>query len=155
MGTRPRYRWLLASERSWHMLVNSLLQKHDVDTLKFSQVCLFLVATGISSSLSCSGTCTCRNIDSISEVRAIGPSRNLNIVPINPCSRSGPANNLSFRHISLYFAAALQTRRTLPGLLRFSTGWCGKYHSFPKVPLSSDLPRILTSPFSTSVSIDL
>ena len=28
LGTRPRYRWLLASERSWHMLVNSLLRKN-------------------------------------------------------------------------------------------------------------------------------
>ena len=78
----------------------------------------------------------------------------LNIVPINPCSRSGPANNLSSRHISLYFAAALQTRQTLPGLLGFSTGWCGKYHSFPNVTLTSDLPRIFTNPFSTSVSTD-
>ena len=90
----------------------------------------------------------------MSAVKAIGPSRNLNIVPINQCSRSDPANKLSFRHISLYFAAALQTRRTLPGLLGFSTGWCGKYHSFPKEPLTSDLPRIFTNPFSTSVSID-
>ena len=154
LGTRPRYRWLLASERSWHMLVNSLLRKHNVDTREFAQVRSQLVATGISRLLSRSGTCTCRNTDSISAVRAIGPSRNLNIVPINPCSRSGPANNLSFRHISLYFAAALQTRRTLPSLLGFSTGWFGKYHSFPKLPLTSGLPRIFTDPFSTSVSID-
>ena len=65
--------------------------------------------------LSCSGTCTCRNFDSMSAVRIFAPSRNLNIVPINSCSRSGPDSNfsnLSFRHTSLYFDAALQTRLT-------------------------------------------
>ena len=50
LGTRPSYRCLLASERSWHTLVNFLLRKHDVDTLKFAQVRSLLVATGISSS---------------------------------------------------------------------------------------------------------
>ena len=50
LGTRPRYQWLLASERSWHMLVDSLLRKHDVDSRKFAQVRSLLVATGISSS---------------------------------------------------------------------------------------------------------
>ena len=32
----------------------------------------------------------------MSAVRASGPSPNLKIVPINPCSRSGPATSLSF-----------------------------------------------------------
>ena len=50
LGTRPRYRWQLASERSWHMFVISLLQKHDVDTRKFTQARSLLNATGISSS---------------------------------------------------------------------------------------------------------
>ena len=50
LETRPRCRWLLASERSWHMLVNSLLQKRDADTRKFAQVRSLLVTTGISSS---------------------------------------------------------------------------------------------------------
>ena len=90
----------------------------------------------------------------MSAVRAIGPALNLNIVQTNPSSRSGPASSLSFRHNFLHFEAAFQTRLTLPGLFGFSTGWCGKYHSFPKVPFTSDSSNIFTKSFSTSVSND-
>ena len=120
-----------------------MLQTSDADIRKGSLV--LGRHKNLNQLLSCLGTCTCRNIDSMSAVRAIGPSRKLNILPINPCSRSGPASSLSFRHTSLYFEAALQTRLTLPGLFRFSTGWFGKYHSFPKVPLTR--PVCLRMPF--------
>ena len=83
----------------------------------------------------------------MSAVKAIGPSRNRKIVPINPCSRSGPASRLSFRHTSLEFEAALKTRLTLPGLFGFSTGWCGKYHSFPKLHVTSDPSNTITNLF--------
>ena len=114
LGTQPRYRWLLASERSWHMLVNFLLQNMTLILVNLHRF-VHCWSPQESQAACTSGTCTCRNIDSISAVRAIGPSRNLSIVPISPFSRSGPANNLSFRHITLYFAAALQTRQILPG----------------------------------------
>ena len=93
-------------------------------------------------------------MDLISAVRAIRPPRNLNIVPINPFSRSGPASSLSFRKTSSYVEAALQTRLTLPGLLGFSTGSCGKYHSFPKVHFIFYSFNMFMNPISTSVSID-
>ena len=83
----------------------------------------------------------------MSVVRAIGRLRNLKVYPIKPCSRWGPASSLSFRHISLYFDAALQTRIILTGWCGFSTGWCGKYNSFPKVPFTSDPFNIFTNPF--------
>ena len=83
----------------------------------------------------------------MSAVRIIGHSLNLNIVPFNTCSRSGPASSLLFRHTSLYLDAALQTRLTLPGLFGFSIGCCGKYHSFPKVPFTSDSSIFLRIPF--------
>ena len=81
----------------------------------------------------------------MSAVRVIAPSQNLKYVPINSCSRSSPASSLSFRHISLYFDAALQTRLTLPGYFGFITGWCGEYHSFPKVLFTR--PISLQTPF--------
>ena len=104
--------------------------------------------------LSCSEYVTCRNTHSMSTVNAIRPSRNLNIVPVNPCSRPGADSCLSFRQVFLYFDAALQTRLTLPGLLWFSTELCGKYRSFPKLPFALDSSNILTIPFSTTVSTD-
>ena len=72
---------------------------------------------------------TCRKIDSVSAVIAIGPSLNLKIVPNKPCRRSRPAISLSFKHTYLYFEAAMQTRWTLPGLYGLRTGWWGRYHS--------------------------
>ena len=87
-----------------------LHQKHETDTPNFALNCSLLGAKGIWGTHL--GTCTCRNIDSISAVRLIVPSRNMNIVPINLCSKSLSVFTLSFSHISMYFAAALQTRRT-------------------------------------------
>ena len=66
--------------------------------------------------LSCSGTGTCRKTKLISTVTAIKHSRNVKIVPIIPCSRSGPVSSFSFRHRYLYFEAALQTSSTLQNL---------------------------------------
>ena len=88
----------------------------------------------------------------MSAVRDISSSRNLKVVPINPCSKSSPANSLLFRHISFDVDMALQTRPILPGL--FGCGWCGRYHSFPKVPFTLDASNIFTKYFSTSASID-
>ena len=93
------------------------------------------------------GTCTYRNIDSLSALRAIGPTRNLNIVPINPCSRSGHISGLLFRHSSLYFDAALLTRLTLPGLFGFSTRCSCKYRSFSNVSCTSESPKNYSSLF--------
>ena len=89
-----------------------------------------------------SGACIYRKIITISAVRVIGRSR------------SGPANNLSIRHTSLYFAAALQTRQNLPVLFGFTKGGCGNYCSFPKLPMTSNLAKIFANLLSTSVSID-
>ena len=83
----------------------------------------------------------------MSAVRAIGPSQNLKIVPMDPCRRTSPASSLSFRHTSLFFNAALQ-KLTLSGVFEFSAGWCDKYHSFRKVTFNTDSSNIFMKPYT-------
>ena len=84
--------------------------------------------------LSCSRSCTCRNIDSMSAVRAIGPSRNLNIVPVKHIADQvlQVAFYLGRLPCTLNFDAPLQTRLTSPSLFELSTEWWGEYKGSQK-----------------------
>ena len=153
LGTRPRYRSLLASKRSWHMLVNSLLQKHDVDTRKFAQVGSLLVATGISSSFYPVHELALE--ETLIQYLRLGQLVLLEIWILFRSIRVVDRVWLTTCHLGIYPCILLQ--RCKHGEL-YPVCWGlvldGVANTIPCRKLTSDLPRIFTNPFSTSVSID-
>ena len=59
---------------------------------------------------------------SMSAITATGFSRNRKSIPTRLLIKSGPVRRLLFNEFPLKTDAALETRRTLPGLLGFVTG---------------------------------
>ena len=127
-----------------------------------------------------SGTCTCKNNESISAVGAIGPSQNLNIVSNKPCSRASPdgvANTILYRsclevatsdYISIYWLS-MQTLLVLlhseslqqwvkhswpkDELYLFGRFFSGSLHSIPTSFRSSFDFLVLSSIFCAGLSI--
>ena len=87
---------------------------------------------------------------SISAVIATGFSLNRSKSPTRLFSKSGPVRRLLFSEFPLNVDAALETRRTFPGLLGLVTGWCGRYQT--RSGAVSLKVTDLTYPFSRSVS---
>ena len=94
----------------------------------------------------------------MSAVRVNCPSRNLKIVPIKPCCRSGPASTLSFRHTSLYFDEHCNNSLSLPGLFGFSTDWwantiiSGRCLSLRSRPISLWIPFLHLYPLTVDTN---
>ena len=134
------------------MLVNSFLQKHDVDTRSFAHVCSLLVTKEIPGSFYLFQELALA-VNSINRVRAAPSSRNLNIIPVNPCSVSKAAKNLLYK---LTFFILLQ--RCKP--VKFYFACLGsQLDRVAKIILSeksltSDLTRFFMNSFSMLISSD-
>ena len=85
----------------------------------------------LSASQKFGATSTWWNVDSLSDIKAMGSCLNLVITPTKVLVKSGPCESLSFNDTSLNLAAQSKTTLVLSGLSGWKMGWCGRYQTLP------------------------